>query len=255
MFLLTDKVVVVCGGLGLIGRATVQAALAQGAFVVIADIDAEKGREFKKSLNSDNAVYLDLNITDETEVLRFIDDIERDIGSVYAWVNLAYPRTDDWGAKVEDIKMESFRENVDWQLNSQFICCRAILEKMKSRRYGVVVNFSSIYGLQGPYFGVYEGTEMTMAAAYSAIKAGVVNLTKYLAAYYGKHNLRVNCIAPGGVFDNQNPVFVANYNKQVPLGRMGKADEIAPGVVYLISEEAKYITGHTLVIDGGFTIW
>ncbi|MDR0272733.1 MAG: SDR family oxidoreductase, partial [Clostridiales bacterium] len=199
--------------------------------------------------------YKKIDINEEESVNELINDIEKNHGQIWAWINLAYPRTKDWGDKLEDIKIDSFRKNVDLQLNSQFICCRAILEVMKKRNNGVVINCSSIYGLQGPNFNVYEGTEMTMPAAYSAIKSGIINLTKYLAAYYGKYNLRINCVAPGGVFDGQNPVFVENYNKLTPLGRMGSAEEIAAGFIFLISNEAGYITGQTLIIDGGFTIW
>lgn len=255
MFSLDKKIVVVCGGLGLIGKEVVKAVIEQGAYAIIADVDKDKGSRFLDELDNSNVDYMDIDITNEKNVLRFIDDVEKNYGPIWAWVNLAYPRTDDWGDKLEDIKIESFAKNVDLQLNSQFICCRAILEKMKERNEGVVVNCSSIYGMQGPNFHLYDGTAMTTPAAYSAIKAGIVNLTKYFAAYYGEYNLRINCIAPGGIFDNQNPVFVKNYNNMTPLGRMGNADEIAPGVVFLISKEASYITGQTLVIDGGFTIW
>ena len=255
MFSLKKRIVVVCGALGLIGKEVVKAVLEQEAYVIIADIDKDKGISFLNELNSNNAEYKDIDITNEDNVLDFIETVESNYGPIWAWVNLAYPRTNDWGDKLEDIKIESFAKNVDIQLNSQFICCRAILEKMKKRNEGVVINCSSIYGIQSPNFHVYDGTAMTSPAAYSAIKAGVVNFTKYLAAYYGKYNLRVNCITPGGVFDNQNSVFVNNYDNLTPLGRMGKASEIAPGVSFLISEEASYITGHNLIIDGGFTIW
>lgn len=255
MFSLKKKIVVVCGGLGLIGKEVSKAAVRQGAFTIIADINAAKGKSFLNELDAENAAYMDINITEESSVLEFINTVEKDYGQIWAWINLAYPRTEDWGSRIEDIKIDSFRKNIDLQLNSQFICCKAILETMKNRKKGVVINFSSIYGVQSPNFNIYEGTEITTPAAYSAIKSGIINFTRYLAAYYGKYNLRVNCIAPGGVFDNQNPIFVNNYSKLTPLNRMGNADEIAPGVIFLISEEASYITGQTLVVDGGFTIW
>jgi NAD(P)-dependent dehydrogenase (short-subunit alcohol dehydrogenase family) len=124
---------------------------------------------------------------------------------------------------------------------------------MKEQKKGSIVNISSIYGVVGPDFGVYEGTEMTLPAAYSAIKGGIINFSRYLAAYLGPNGVRVNCISPGGIFDNQNPVFVENYNKKVPMKRMGLPIDISPAVTFLLSEEASYITGQNIAIDGGWT--
>jgi NAD(P)-dependent dehydrogenase (short-subunit alcohol dehydrogenase family) len=94
---------------------------------------------------------------------------------------------------------------------------------------------------------------MTMPAAYSAIKGAIVNFSRYLAAYLGPQNIRVNTVSPGGIFDKQNPIFVENYEKKVPMRRMGFPDDISPSVAFLLSEDAKYITGQNLVIDGGWT--
>ena len=112
---------------------------------------------------------------------------------------------------------------------------------------------SSIYGLVGPDFNVYNGTNMTMPAAYSAIKGGLNNLTRYLASYYGEFQVRVNTISPGGIFNNQEESFVNNYIEKVPMKRMGKPEDIVAAVFYLISDESNYITGQNLIIDGGWT--
>jgi NAD(P)-dependent dehydrogenase (short-subunit alcohol dehydrogenase family) len=112
---------------------------------------------------------------------------------------------------------------------------------------------ASVYGIVGPDFSIYENTTMTMPAAYSAIKGGIINLTRYLAAYLGPQKIRVNAISPGGIYDNQPANFVNNYNNKVPLRRMGNPDDIAPAVTFLLSDEAGYITGQNLAIDGGWT--
>jgi len=92
-----------------------------------------------------------------------------------------------------------------------------------------------------------------MPVAYSAIKAGIINFTKYLAAYYGPFNVRVNSVSPGGIFDGQPKQFVEQYEEKVPLRRMGKPGDIAPAVAFLISDDSSYVTGHNLVVDGGWT--
>jgi NAD(P)-dependent dehydrogenase (short-subunit alcohol dehydrogenase family) len=112
---------------------------------------------------------------------------------------------------------------------------------------------SSIYGLVGPDFTVYEGTGMTMPAAYSAIKGGINNLTRYLASYFGSSQIRVNTVSPGGVFDSQNELFVKNYVNKVPMKRMGMPMDVVAAVFFLLTDESSYITGHNLVVDGGWS--
>jgi NAD(P)-dependent dehydrogenase (short-subunit alcohol dehydrogenase family) len=124
---------------------------------------------------------------------------------------------------------------------------------MAKQSFGSVVNITSIYGIVGPDFGVYEGTKMTMPAAYSAIKGGVINFSRYLASYYGKFGIRVNCVSPGGIFDNQPVQFVTNYEAKVPMKRMGLPKDISPTISFLLSEGSSYITGQNIVVDGGWT--
>jgi NAD(P)-dependent dehydrogenase (short-subunit alcohol dehydrogenase family) len=124
---------------------------------------------------------------------------------------------------------------------------------MKKQKFGSIVNISSIYGSVGPDFNIYKGTEMTMPAAYSAIKGGVVNFSKYIASYFGSYGIRVNCVSPGGILDNQPLVFISNYEQKVPLRRLAKPNEISPSVSFLLSDSSSYITGHNLLVDGGWT--
>jgi len=126
---------------------------------------------------------------------------------------------------------------------------------MKQNGGGSIINLASTYGVVAPDFSIYEGTAMTMPAAYSAIKGGIITFTKYLAIYYAPYKVRVNAISPGGVFDNQDPSFVEHYGKRTPLGRMARPAEIVGGAVYLASDASSYVTGHNLMIDGGWTAW
>jgi len=242
--MLKDKVIVITGGAGLLGKNMAAAAAARGAMVINADI--------LPSSDLNNGI-LNMDITDQQSVKEGIADILAKYGRIDGWVNNAYPRTKDWGNKLEDIPFESWRKNVDMHLNGYFLCCQSILEVMKQQQSGSVINMSSIYGIVGPDFSIYEGTSMTMPAAYSAIKGGLVNLTRYLAAYYGPYKVRVNCVSPGGIFDHQPESFVQKYEAKVPLRRLGTPDDISKGICFLLSEDAAYITGHNLVIDGGWT--
>ena len=168
-------------------------------------------------------------------------------------MNNAYPRTNDWGNKFEDIEFISWQKNIDWQLNSHFYFMQKVSKHMIDKKYGSIVNIASIYGIVGPDFTVYEGTDMTMPAAYSVIKGGLINFTRYLASYLGSKKVRVNCVSPGGIFDNQNPIFIDNYIKKVPMKRMGLPKDISPTVAFLLSDESSYITGQNIAIDGGLT--
>ena len=240
---LENKVIVVTGGNGLIGRVIREYLGKHKAKVISVDIEQDKVDRYNRVAN----------ITSEEEIQQLIADVVSDFGRIDGWVNNAYPRTNDWGNKVEDINMDSWRKNVDMHLNGYFLCCRLVLSQMQKQQSGSVIIMSSIYGMVGPDFSVYEGTSMTMPAAYAAIKGGLVNLTRYLASYYGPFNVRINSISPGGIFDHQPDSFIQRYEGKVPLRRMGTPQDIAPGVGFLLSDQATYITGHNLVIDGGWT--
>lgn len=242
---LSGKVIIVTGGNGLIGKSIVYRLKENGAEVINAEIgidsDIEKG-------------LYNLDITDSQSVDKMLLELKEKFGRIDGLVNNAYPRTPDWGKKFEEVELDSWRKNVDMQLNSCFYICQQVLEIMKSQRSGSVVNFASIYGVVGNDFSVYENTGgMTSPAAYSAIKGGIINFTRYLASYYGQYNVRVNCVSPGGIFNHQNEQFVKNFESKVPLKRMGSPEDIAPAVNFLLSDESSYVTGHNLVVDGGWT--
>lgn len=243
MFSIKNKVIVVTGGNGLLGKKMVTTLRNQGAIVIVADI-------FFHDKNENDIV---MDITDEQSVSKGITAILNQHNQIDGWVNNAYPRTQDWGTKFEQIPLESWRKNVDMHLNGYFLCCQIVLEQMKKQGFGSLINMSSIYGLVGPDFTLYEGTEMTMPGAYAAIKGAVNNLTRYLASYYGKYQIRVNTVSPGGIFDNQPEKFVNKYIEKVPMKKMGQPKDIVAAVYFLLTDEASYITGHNLVVDGGWS--
>lgn len=241
---LKNKVVVVTGGSGLIGKPILAHLKENGAIVINADINTET--------NPEKGDYT-CDVTSEVSINNLIEKVYGDYGRIDGLVNNAYPRTKDWGAKFEDVPLESWRRNVDMQMNSVFYICQAVLKKMRVQGSGSVVNIASIYGVVGNDFTIYEGYGGTSPAAYSAIKGGIINFTRYLASYYGNHNVRVNCVSPGGIKDTQHPSFIERYENKSPLKRLGRPEEIAPAITFLLSEEASFITGHNLMVDGGWT--
>jgi NAD(P)-dependent dehydrogenase (short-subunit alcohol dehydrogenase family) len=240
---LKDKIIIVTGGSGLLGKEIIKDLIAKGAIAINADINV--ATDFEKNT-------LTVDITSEESIVKAIKLVSDFYGKIDGLVNNAYPRTKDWGTKFENITYESWQKNVDMQMNSTFLFIQKIMPELLKTK-GSIVNMTSIYGVVGNDLTIYENTSINTAAPYSAIKGGVINFTRYLASYYGRQGVRVNCVSPGGIFDNQHETFVANYEKKVPMGRMGNPDDIAPSVSFLLSDEAKYITGQNLIVDGGWT--
>lgn len=244
MINLKQKVIIVTGGNGLLGSEIILYLKKQGAIVINLEINVK---------TNDELTEIECDITNSKSIIDTISLIMKKFNKIDGLVNNAYPRTSDWGNKFEDIQIESWKSNVDMQMNSIFYLNKFVLEIMQIQKFGSIVNMASIYGVVGPDFSVYENTEMTMPAAYAAIKGGIINFTRYLSSYFGKYNIRINCISPGGIYNNQSELFVKNYERKVPMKRMAKASDIAPAVCFLLSDESSYITGQNIIIDGGWT--
>jgi NAD(P)-dependent dehydrogenase (short-subunit alcohol dehydrogenase family) len=242
---LKGSVIVVTGGEGLLGSAIVAACREAGATAISADISVKEASDGTK-------VHMD--IANEASIRSAIGEIWKRHGRIDGLVNAAYPRTKDWRLPFEQVPAASFRENLAMHLLGYTLCCREVLERMKEKRAGSVVNVASIYGVVAPDFSLYEGTSIeTSPAAYAAIKGGLLQMTRYLASYYGRHNLRVNAISPGGVENDHPADFAERYARKTPLGRMARPEDIAPAAVFLLSDGARYITGVNLPVDGGWT--
>ena len=251
LFSCKDKVALVTGGLGLIGKEIVRGLNDFGASVCTADINKHQLEGLSKSTT---VHFLYLDISSEDSIRRTLEAVLKQYRKIDILVNCAYPRTSDWGARCEDVSFDSWKMNVNSHLGGYFLCCKKVAEQMKLQGgAGSIINFASIYGVVAPDFSIYEGTSRTMPVAYSAIKGGVIAFTKYLASYYAKDSIRVNCISPGGVFNDQEDDFVNKYVAKTPLGRMGIPKDMVGAVLFLASDASSYVTGHNLVIDGGWT--
>ena len=241
--MLERRNIIVTGGNGLLGRELCKDIINKGGRALNFDIE-------HTDLKETNFIC---DITNPVSISNALKQAEDRFGAIHGLVNNAYPRTKDWGAEFEEMSYNSLRTNVEWQMNSYLVFCKIIIPSLRKIEGGAVVNMTSIYGVVGNDFSIYEGTGMEPPFAYSAIKGGIINATRFLASKYGKEGLRFNCVSPGGIFDHQPQAFVDAYVKKVPMKRMGVPDDIAPAVSFLLSDQAKYITGQNLVVDGGWT--
>ena len=263
-FRLDGKTAFVVGGVGLIGHEVSTALATAGADTIILDLEQEKGEALADGLSA-TGLKVSFRVFDCADLKNLelnFSNLMNEFGSPDIFINCSYPRTDDWGNNsFREATLESFRENVDMHMNSHAWLARLAAESMKAEgRSGSIIQLGSTYGILGQDLTVYEGTEMHENMTYAAIKGGITNLTRQMASYYGQFNIRVNTLVPGGLEghvagknDSQDPIFVEQYSKKTPLKRMGRADEIASAALFLASDAASYITGATIMVDGGWT--
>ncbi|HMJ08310.1 MAG TPA: SDR family oxidoreductase [Pyrinomonadaceae bacterium] len=252
LFRLDRKVALVTGGAGIYGVHISRALAEAGAHVVIASRDLEQCERVAEELGGEglkvSAMQLDLGSGES--IASLCSSIVSDFGKLDILFNNAVARSGGDPSTVTE---------ADWvaamQINSTgfFLSCKIFGEQMIKQRSGVIVNISSIYGVVGPNFNIYDGTTMTSPANYAFAKGGMINFTRYMASYYGQFGIRVNAISPGGFQTDQPDVFIENYSKQTPLGRMATDDDIKGAAVFLASDASGYITGQNLMVDGGWT--
>jgi len=259
MFRLTNKVAIVTGGYGLYGKHITTALCEAGAMVVIASRDVEKCKLLAEDLSSMNykaeGMYLDLS--DEDSINNFIEATIKKYSKIDILINNAVLRA---GAKnIEDMTKYEWEEAQQVNSTGLMLVSKGVVMQMRKQERGSIINISSIQGVVGPNFMVYGNTGMTSPINYTYDKWGMVGLTKWMANYYGKYNIRVNCISPGGYdperTDDESSEFTKNYKRLTPLGRFADDDDIKGPVVFLASDASKYVTGHNLLVDGGWTSW
>jgi NAD(P)-dependent dehydrogenase (short-subunit alcohol dehydrogenase family) len=255
-FKLKGKVAAVCGGLGLLGKEISIAFAQAGAKVLILDINRKKWETLKKEIHSAglNIEFIPFDVTAREKEGKEIKNIFEKKGPIHVWVNATYPRTKDWDVQLEKIQATSWQKNVDMHMNSYCLHSRDIAELMRKNKIkGSIINLGSIYGVVGPNLEIYPDKKVSWSAAYAAIKGGIINFSRYMAAYYGRFGIRTNCICPGGILEDQSQVFIKKYGEKTPLGRMGKPEEVASVALFLASDAAAYVTGATMMVDGGWT--
>lgn len=251
IFSLKNKTAFIVGGQGLLGMEITKAISSYDAKTIVMDVN----KDVSGNHNDINYQYFDCSKLENIE--SGLKNIFVEYGCPDIFINCSYPRTKDWTkSSFKEISLKSYQQNIDIHLNSYVWLARLIANQMvENGKKGSIIHLGSIYGILGQDLTLYKGTEMKENMSYSVIKGGITNLTRQMASYYGHYGIRVNTICPGGIQDSkQNPKFVDQYSKKVPLGRLGNASEIASVVLFIASDAASYVSGATIMVDGGWTI-
>ena len=266
-FSLKNKVAVVTGGSGLLGKQFCTTLAEAGAQVVVADLDGDSAQKTADSINSlgykANAAQVD--ITQPESVKNMVEETVSDYKKLDILVCSAAmdPKFDpehvgSHGNSFEDYPLESWKSALDVNLTGMFLSTQAAVKPMVSQNYGVIILICSTYGLVGPDQRLYEKPGKPVQykpVFYTVTKAGVLGLTKYLATYYAGKNIRINALTPGGIYNDHDEDFTQKYSSRTVLGRMANKDEMNGALLYLASDASSYMTGSNLVVDGGWTAW
>lgn len=243
------------GAGGLLGSRLVQECLTQNASVIAVDSNLEHTRSRLAGLGVDpehNAVdYRALDVTDEDAVKGFFAGLTHIDGAV----NATYPRNKQYGAHFFDVTMASFNENLALHLGSSFLFTQQCADWFRKNQTSLsVVNISSIYGVNAPKFEVYDNTPMTMPVEYAAIKSALLHLNKYVISYVKDSRFRINAVSPGGIYDNQPEIFCEAYKKHTHGAGMLPVSEIIGSILFLLSDNSRYVTGQNIIVDDGFSL-
>jgi NAD(P)-dependent dehydrogenase (short-subunit alcohol dehydrogenase family) len=260
---LNGDVALVTGGAGILGKRFCAALADAGAKVAVIEPTLEAAQAVADAIGH-GAKGFGCDIARQQQVADCVAAVVNHFGHIDILLNNAASKSSDvraFFAPFEDYSLDIWREVMAVNIDGMFLMAQAVGKVMLAQPGGGrIVQTSSIYGLVGPDTRIYEGSDylggpINTPAVYSASKAAVVGLTKWLATHWGNKGIRVNCLVPGGVGSGQNSVFAQKYASRVPMGRMAEAEEIIPAMLFLAGRSSSYVTGQVLAVDGGWTAW
>lgn len=265
IFSLEKKVAIVTGALGLIGKNHCEALTEAGANVVVCDLDQTECKIFAKTL-AQKSIGISSDITDKDSVIELKITTLKEFGRIDILVNNAAindmfenPQAAAEQSKFENYPLEMWKKSLDVNVTGMFLCSQVIGIEMAKQNKGSIINIASTYGIVAPDQSLYinpDGTQsFYKSAAYPVTKGAVISFTKFLAAYWGDKNVRVNTLSPGGVENKQDDYFIENYSNRTPLKRMAQPNDYKGALIFLASDASNYMTGSNLVVDGGWTAW
>ena len=266
-FRLEQRTAIITGGAGLLGREFARTLAEAGAIVAIADRDggaAQAASDELKDVGGHVTAY-ETDVTSAASLHDLVGRLLRETGRIDILVNSAAldPKFDSEQAgqhtqDFETFPLEAWNQALQVNLTGSFLASQAVAGAMRHQGSGSIVNICSTYGLVGPDQRIYQRAGQPpryKPVSYSVTKAGLLGLTRYLAAYFAGTNIRVNALTPGGVFHDHDDEFVRAYSARAVLGRMARKDEMNGALLFLASDASSYMTGANLVVDGGWTAW
>lgn len=271
-FKITGKVVVITGGAGLIGRRHTEAVLEGEGIPVLLDIFPEPLEKVKNEfLNRYPEAEIETYVADITD-RKCLEDIRDRLLAKYGHIdglinNAANNPKVEGGSKnlgamrFHNLPLSIWEDDMKVGLTGAFLCCQVFGYEMEKQKQGVIINISSDYGVISPNQNIYkkegipEEEQTVKPVSYSVVKHGIMGLTKYLATYWAKSGIRVNTLCPASLSNGQDEEFVTKISQLIPMGRMSRPEEYPATVLYMLSEASSYMTGATVILDGGRTIW
>lgn len=273
-FDLTGKNALVVGGRGFLGRRFCAALAEFGAKVYAADLSEPSlaaASDHSARTNDSNVEQFNCDVTDPDSVKQLIEQVTAAASRIDVLIYSVTAKPRDFYRPFTECSLEGWQLVLRAELDGLFLITQAVGKVMERAGAGSMIFLSSIYGIVGNDQHIYEGSNLRELylgdrtdeskqiyahPVYAAAKGAVISLTRFLAAYWGDNNIRVNCISPGGLaHPGENEEFLKRYSARVPLGRKAGLDDISGAVVYLASDASAYVTGHNLVVDGGWTAW
>ena len=251
---LSKKIALVTGATGQLGRQFCHALAKEGALVWVSDLELDRCKTVVSSLdkNQDHR-YLCLDVANPESVQDAFLKIRKITGSPDIIINNAGIAV---FTRFEDRIFDDFMNVMKVNAGGTFLCIQEGSKLMrKSKTKGSIINIGSIHGMVSGDPRIYTDCDRKTSECYGSSKAAIIHMTKYFAVHLAEFDIRVNCISPGGVFNNQGKDFIKNYSHRTPMGRMAHEAEIADSAIFLASDESSYITGQNIVVDGGWTSW
>ena len=265
LFSLRGKTAVVTGAVGLLGQHHCQALAEAGANVIACDLDKKQSQAFAQTLPT-SSIGASVDVTDPDSLQAMLQKALDTFGHVDILVNNAAindmfetPSLAAEQSKFENYPLTMWQKSLDVNVTGVFLCAQVIGTQMAQQGQGSIINVASTYGIVAPDQALYKTPDgqqpFYKSPAYPTTKGAVIAFTRFLAAYWGQAGVRVNTLSPGGVENNQDDYFIANYANRTPLQRMAHPTDYKGAIVFLASDASNYMTGANLVVDGGWTTW
>tara|TARA_B110000503_G_scaffold134629_1_gene213929 strand:+ start:3621 stop:4394 length:774 start_codon:yes stop_codon:yes gene_type:complete len=257
MFDLKSKIILITGGAGLLGSRLAEVILSNNGIPVILDNNTKKISRLKKKFKNNNSIeFYKVDISNKKQIKDTINRIHKKLKKIDCLINNAgyNPILGSKNNKFENFSIEQWNKEIQIGLTGSLVVTQEVVKKMIKQKNGNIINISSDLGVIAPNQSLYE-KDSKKPISYSVVKHGIIGFSKYLATYLAEFNIRSNTLCPGGISNNQPKKFVNKIKKLIPLKRMAKINDYDGIVLYLCSDYSSYMTGSTIVCDGGRSAW